>query len=73
MVRSEVMQDQMYKIFKMKALDRWENEGGRFCTDQTSISRGRSTEERAGIDNAARHFERSTANGPNSESKGGSI
>ena len=49
------------QIFKKKALDRWENEGGRIFADQTGINSG-SSDERAGKDNAAQIFESQAAN-----------
>ena len=50
------MEDQNYaQIFKIKALDRWENEGGRFCSDQSPTSGRRTTDKRGRIDNAAQH------------------
>ena len=47
------------QIFKKKALDTWENEGGRICADQTGIIKGGSPDERAGKDNAAQTSESS--------------
>ena len=41
------------QILKMKALDRWENEGGRIFADQTGIITSGSPDERAGKENAA--------------------
>jgi hypothetical protein len=42
------------QIFKKKALDRWENEGGRIFADQTGIIYSGTPDERAGKNNAAR-------------------
>jgi hypothetical protein len=49
------------QIFKKKALDRWENEGGRIFADQTGIIYSGSPAERAGKNNAARISESLTA------------
>jgi hypothetical protein len=45
------------QILKKKALERWENEGGRIFADRTEIIKDDSPDERAGKDNAARSSE----------------
>lgn len=62
------------QIHKMKALNRWENEGGRIFADQTGIINRGSPDERAGKDSAAQIFESPTADSfKERENKGGSI
>lgn len=51
------------QILKKKALDRWENESGRICADQTGVIKSGSPDKRAGKDNAAQIFESPTADG----------
>lgn len=52
------------QIFKKKALDRWENEGGRIFADQTGIINNGSPDKRAVKDNDAQIFESPTADDP---------
>ena len=62
------------QILRMKALDRWENEGGRIFANQTGIIKSSSSDERAGKDNAAQIFESPTADSfKERKNKGGSI
>lgn len=62
------------QIHKMKALDRWENEGGRIFADQTGIIKSSSSDVRGGKDIAAQIFESSTADSfKERKNKGGSI
>ena len=62
------------QIFKWKALDRWENEGGRIFADQTGIIKSSSSDKRAGKDNAAQIFESPMADSfKERKNKGGSI
>ena len=42
------------QIFKKKALDRWENEGGMFFADRTETSKSDTSSERAEIRNIDR-------------------
>jgi hypothetical protein len=43
------------QILKIKALDRWENEGGSICADRTGIIKGGSMDVRASKDNAGKY------------------
>ena len=49
------------QIFKKKALERWENEGGRIFADRTGIIKSGSPDKRAGKDKAAQIPESPTA------------
>ena len=49
------------QILKIKALDRWENEGGSICADQTGIIKGGSMDVRASKDNAGQISESPSA------------
>jgi hypothetical protein len=49
------------QIFKKKALDRWENEGGMISADRTGIIKSGSPDNRAGQDNATQIFENAAA------------
>ncbi len=43
------MEDETYRrILKMKALERWENEGGRITNDVTSVNSNRPTDVESG-------------------------
>jgi hypothetical protein len=58
----EIMPDYIFRrTFKRKALDRWENEGGMICADETGIIKSGSPDNRAGKDNAAQISKSSTA------------
>ena len=62
------------QIYKMKALDRWENEGGRIFANRRGTIKSSSSDERAGTDNAAQIFESPTADSfKERKNKGGSI
>jgi hypothetical protein len=71
----EIMPDYISRqIFKKKALDRWENEGGRIFAEQTGIFERGSPDESAGKDNAAQIFESQAADSFKwRKNKGGSI
>ena len=44
----EVMEEQIYRqILRMRALDRWENEGGSVDPHQRAMATGSSTEQRS--------------------------
>lgn len=47
------------QIFRKKALDRWENEGGRVCADRTGSHKSGSPETRADKDHARADIEKS--------------
>ena len=50
------MHDQTYiQILKMKALERWENEGGKIYADGARANEGRGTGMRMSTNNADRH------------------
>lgn len=57
------------QILKKKAVDRWENEGGRICADQTEIIKSASPENLAGKDNTAQTSESPKADRLNGEHK----
>jgi hypothetical protein len=62
------------QILKMKALNRWENEGGRVFADQTGIIKGGSMDARASKDNAGQISESPSADRfKGRENKEGSI
>ena len=46
MTKEEIMKDRMYRqVLRMRALDRWENEGGTIDADVTSAPEQRSIEQ----------------------------
>lgn len=62
------------QIFKKKALDRWENEGGMICADRTGIIKNGSPHNRAAKDDAAQILESPAADSfKERKNKGGSI
>lgn len=57
------------KKLKQKVLDRWENEGGRICDEQTEKFKSGSTNRLAGKNNAPQTSESRTSNDPKEEKK----
>lgn len=57
------------KKLKQKVLDRWENEGGRICDEQTEKFKSSSTNRRAGKNNTLQTSESRTADDPKEEKK----
>jgi hypothetical protein len=53
------------KRLKKKVLDRWENEGGRICTDSTTAIKSDQRKKRARKDNTAQTSESLKADSPN--------
>ena len=49
------------RILKMKALERWENEGGRVCAAETGSIKSGSPDMDANNDNAAQTFKSQAA------------
>lgn len=57
------------KRLKKKALDRWENEGGRVCTDSTTAIKSDPRKKRADKGNAAQTSKSVKAESPNEGEK----
>lgn len=61
------------QIYKMKALERWENEGGRIFADRTGIIKSAAPDASAGKDNAGQIFKSPAEGIKERKNKGGSI
>ena len=57
------------KRLKKKALERWENEGGRICADSTTTINSDPRKKRASKGNAAANIEGAKADSPNAAEK----